>query len=305
MKNIPIGAYIRQQRRTLKLTQEQVCDGICDPVTLSRIETNKQTPGRNLLNALLQRLDMPDARYYALSSNHELEIEALKKEIVACNVTEKACEGLEKLQKLEDIADEDDRLAKQFVLRTKVLLKSLLGEYDLEKQLELLTKAICITVPQFEISKIENHLYTMDEIKIINQIGNTYSCMGQNEKATDIFNQLLEYVQRHHRETMVTVGALPMVLYNYARIMDLSEQYDEGAKYALKGKEACIQYGHYQCLPQCLEIYAECCYFLGKEKESIESYQQAYYLCKVVGRKNDLDIIKHEMKKYFNIDLEC
>lgn len=74
MKNIPIGAYIRQQRRTLKLTQEQVCDGICDPVTLSRIETNKQTPGRNLLNALLQRLDMPDARYYALSSNHELEM---------------------------------------------------------------------------------------------------------------------------------------------------------------------------------------------------------------------------------------
>lgn len=82
MQNILIGDYIKQRRKELKLTQEQVCDGICDPVSLSRIENGKQTPKRSIINALLQRLGLPDARYYALASESELKIEALKKKLL-------------------------------------------------------------------------------------------------------------------------------------------------------------------------------------------------------------------------------
>ena len=93
MQNISIGECIRQRRKELNLTQEQVCDGICDPVSLSRIENGKQTPRRSVINALLQRLSLPDDRYYALVSENELGLEALQKEIVACNVTQRVPEG--------------------------------------------------------------------------------------------------------------------------------------------------------------------------------------------------------------------
>ena len=96
MQNISIGECIRQRRKELNLTQEQVCDGICDPVSLSRIENGKQTPRRSVINALLQRLGLPDDRYYALVSENELEIEALKKEILACNALSRIAEGFEK-----------------------------------------------------------------------------------------------------------------------------------------------------------------------------------------------------------------
>ena len=56
MKNVFLGEYIKQRRLDLGLTQEQLCDGICEPVTLSRLENGKQTPSRNRINALLQRL---------------------------------------------------------------------------------------------------------------------------------------------------------------------------------------------------------------------------------------------------------
>ena len=85
MQNYKLGEYIRQRRLDLGLTQEQVCAGICESVTLSRFENGKQTPSRNRINAILQRLGLPDDRYYALVTPEELEIEALKKEIVACN----------------------------------------------------------------------------------------------------------------------------------------------------------------------------------------------------------------------------
>ena len=85
MQNYRLGDYIRQRRQELNLTQEQVCAGICEPVTLSRFENGRQTPSRTRINAILQRLGLPDDRYYALVTPEELEIEALKKQIVACN----------------------------------------------------------------------------------------------------------------------------------------------------------------------------------------------------------------------------
>ena len=109
MKNVFLGEYVKQRRLDLGLTQEQLCDGICEPMTLSRLENGKQTPSRNRINALLQRLGLPDDRYFALLSKNELEMEALQKEIVACNVTEKVPEGFEKLAQFEKLADPDDQ----------------------------------------------------------------------------------------------------------------------------------------------------------------------------------------------------
>lgn len=68
MKNVFLGEYVKQRRLDLGLTQEQLCDGICEPMTLSRLENGKQTPSRNRINALLQRLGLPDDRYFALLS---------------------------------------------------------------------------------------------------------------------------------------------------------------------------------------------------------------------------------------------
>lgn len=44
MKEFPIGEVIRQRRIELGLTQEELCEGIYEPPTMSRIETGRQTP---------------------------------------------------------------------------------------------------------------------------------------------------------------------------------------------------------------------------------------------------------------------
>lgn len=37
-----LGEYIKKQREKLGLTQEQVCEGICEQVTLSRLENGSK-----------------------------------------------------------------------------------------------------------------------------------------------------------------------------------------------------------------------------------------------------------------------
>ncbi len=118
------------------------------------------------------------------------------------------------------------------------------------------------------------------------------------------FSELLKYVRNHYREVITSGKITLLVLYNYARALDLCGRYEDGMKLAKEGRDACIQYGHYQTLPGCLEIYAECCHFLGMDDESTEAYYQAYYLCKLIGRKEDLEITRNEAKKYLNIDFK-
>lgn len=304
MQNIFIGSIIKQRRKELKLTQERLCDGICDPVSLSRIENGKQMPSRSIMNALLQRLGLPDTRYYALSSKHELEIEALKKEIVGCNVTRDVQHGFEQIERLKNIVDADDRPTQQFILRSKAVLGALDKQYGLDEQIQLLMDAIHLTIPEFDLNGIEQWLYSFDELKTIIQIANVYSNFGNNEQAANLFEQLLRYTRQHHQEIITSGGLSILILYNYARVLDLSCRYAEGAEIAKEGRDSCIKYGHYQTLPGCLEVYAECCYHLGKTEESAEAYHQAYYLCKLIGRKEDIEITKAEAKKYLNIEFQ-
>ena len=202
-------------------------------------------------------------------------------------------DDLKKLQLLQDknfawtIGRVDDRLD---------------GRYTPLEQIDLLMQAIQLTVPRFDLESIESFLYTRDEITIINQIGLAYSDAGQNKKAAEIYYQLLKYVRKHFKETITSIGVLPLVLYNYARVLDLCGRYEEGAALAKEGREACIQYGHYQVLPRCLEIEAECRHFMGDDEISKELYYQSYYLCKVIGYQIGLEVVKKEAKEYLNID---
>lgn len=280
MQNYRLGDYIRQRRQELNLTQEQVCAGICEPVTISRFENGRQTPSRTRINAILQRLGLPDDRYYALVTPEELEIEALE---------------------IEKIVKPDDQITQQFILRSKVLLGGLDKRYSSDERIQMLMQAIQMTIPNFRLSKIEDYLYTLDEMKLVNQIGNAYSLAGDNEKAADIFYRLLQYMRRHLQEMVTSNRMLPLVLYNFARSLDLLERYEESARVARNGKEACIKYGHYQVLHSCLEIEAECDFFLGKKEESAERYREAFYICKVMRYEDDLQIIRNEAQKYLDI----
>lgn len=297
-----LGEYIKKQREKLGLTQEQVCEGICEQVTLSRLENGRQTPSRTRVNALLQRLGLPEDRYYMILTKNELEIEALKKEIIACNALDRAEEGFSKVEQLEKLVNMEDNLERQFILRSKALLGYLDGRYTKEEKLKMLIQAIGLTIPDFDLERIGTHLYTVDEMKIINQIAGVYSDIGQNKKAADIYYQLLKYVQKHQQETVISSGMLPMILGNYARTLDLCGYYKDAVDYAQRGIEACVRYGHYQMLYACLAIQAESYHFMEQDEKSAEAYHEAYYLCKVIGRKESMLAIQEEAKNYIGLE---
>lgn len=313
MKEIFLGEVIRQRRLELGLTQEQLCEGICESMTISRLERGKQTPSRNTIIAILQRLGLPDDRYYALLSKNEVAISSLEKEIVACNIQfERATdtdkpqirrEALEKLRQLENIIDKGDTVSRQLILRSKVLLGGEDGTMTPEEKLENLLKAIRLTSPHFDLEEINNGLYTDMEIKIINQIATIYSHLGNHYQAIDILKQLTRYIQSHLQNIPADRAHVPMITYNYARELEMVRRYDDAIKNAEQGREICIHFGCYRSLPSLLAILAKCYYHKGTFSESADLYCQSYYLYKAIGDKSNQNLIRTEANELLNLNL--
>lgn len=314
MQEIFLGEVIRQRRLELGLTQEELCEGICEPMTISRFENGKQTPSRNRIKAILQRLGLPDDRFYGLLSAKELEISHLEKEIVSCHVRfgratpeEKSRirkEAFIKHRELEGVIDKDDTLSRQLILRSKYLLGTENGPYSLDEGLSLLLKAMRLTSPKFDLDQIGRGLYTENEIKLINNMANCYIRSGRHYDAIDVLKPLLHYLQTHMKNIPPNQAQIPMVAFNYARELEIVKRFDDAIEIAEYARRICIDYGVYTSLSSVLMILAECHYHLGDHGKSAELYRQAYYLFKIIEDEHNLAIIKVEAKDFLGLILE-
>lgn len=309
MKELFIGEVIKRKRKELGLTQEELCEGICEPSTISRIESGKQVPAKNKLDALLQRLDLPGDRYYALLSKNELEISNLQSQIISCNVAKNKRDGLQYLEKLEEIVSEDDHLIRQFILRSKIAFGYLDGEnlrpytYEEKEKEKVLFEALYLTVPKFDIDEINNNFYTVEEIKIINQIALNYSDAGQNKTAIDIYHQLLKYIKKHLMNLKESNGLLILIAYNYSRSLYFEKRYEESIDIANLGLEASRQERCFSCLGGLLSVLGHALYVEGKLEESKKHLLQSFYIYSVLHDDINIELGKKNLKEFFNIDI--
>ena len=121
MAQYPLGIIIRQRRDMLGLSQQQLCQGICDRSTLSRIERGDQLPSYYTLHALLQRLGMQEKDIRFFLSQPDFETAQPQKEIVALNTRKQWLQAQQKIRQLQALPTAADPLTRQFILRAKAL----------------------------------------------------------------------------------------------------------------------------------------------------------------------------------------
>lgn len=313
MKEIPIGEAVKRKREELGLTQEQVCLGICDICTMSRLENHRQMPSHRTLVAILQRLGMPEDRYYALLSDREVELERMENEIVRSAVRfERATgedrsalreEALKMLAELERLAGPEDRLARQLVLRSRVLLGKPEGRWPLEQSVPMLLEAIRLTAPRFDPEDLGRGPYTDREMKIVNQMAQEYIFAGEYAEAAGLLDQLLRYAQGHLRDIPPVRARIPLICHNYAIALAYLQRYEDARNIAEIGREICVNSRYTNFLPDLLATIAECSHFLGDDEKSLTNYRQAYYIYEALENTIDKEIVRDEAQKYLHVEL--
>ena len=118
MDNLYFGEIIRIRREELNMKQEELCEGVCERSTLSKIERGKNECSKYLAEVFLQRLGLPMDFYYASSSKTGIEQLKIKNKIndaIRMREYDKLPELIEIGRQLQD----NNLLFKQFIVETE------------------------------------------------------------------------------------------------------------------------------------------------------------------------------------------
>lgn len=302
MNRFMIGEYIRKQREAKEINQDDLCRGICNRSTLSRIERGRQEPSYYTLKVLLQRLGIPEERFQILMGPQEFEIEELQQEIVADNVKHDFSSALKKIERLETLFQaEQQPVLQQFVLRVRALAgyekDGQHFDYDYSTQREMLTQALELTCAGINLKNMGRFLLGEDEAKIINQIAITYSEEGNRRQAIEIYRQLIRYVQRNFAGCEIGQIMLPLTAYNYSKILGIEHKYKEAIEVAELGRQCCVKYNKCRMLGGLLLNIACCLHEMGEDERSWELLVDSYYVSKAMEKERSCKVIQQYAKE--------
>ena len=279
MQGYNIGYYIKRIRQEKGISQEALYKGLCSRSTIHRIESGKQQPTMFTAIHLLQRLGLDENSFLVPLGPQDFEICNLKKEIVALNAQFQFEQALERIDRLEKLVAPKDRLAQQFLLRSRALAGYRQdGErlpYDYPTQRQMLLDALDITHPDFDLEKIERCLLSIEDIKSLNQIAITYSETGDRRFAIRIYEQLLRYPGQNLLNIDALLSVVPMLHYNCSRLLGLEKRFEEELEVAQTGYEICVKYNKARMMGGLLLNMACALQELGRDEESKKKFAES------------------------------
>ena len=278
MATYVIGDYIREIRLRKGYTQEDVSFGICTSATLSRIENGAQTPGRYILDKLMERLGMENSVFNIFVSKEEMELYECVQEMVR-NIADGNFEELEKqIQKVEGLTKKTSHLERQYLYFAKAELMWNKGA-EPDQIMEMLMKAIHVTLPQFDgVTPMKENLLTFDEIMIINAIARKYARENNIEEALKLEYWLKDYMEEQMMDSKQKTAKYPVILYNLSNWLARVQRYIEINDIAEGGVEFCIKYGNLVILPRLLFNKACALAELGQKGEAVKYFRQSVVL---------------------------
>ena len=307
MQGYNVGYYIRRIRQEKGISQEALYKGLCSRSTIHRIESGKQQPTMFTAIHLLQRLGLDENSFLVPLGPQDFEICNLKKEIVALNAQFQFEQALERTDRLEKLVAPKDRLAQQFLLRSRALAGYRQdGErlpYDYPTQRRMLLDALDITHPDFDLEKIERCLLSIEDIKSLNQIAITYSETGDRRFAIRIYEQLLRYPGQNLLNIDALLSVVPMLHYNCSRLLGLEKRFEEELEVAQTGYEICVKYNKARMMGGLLLNMACALHELGRQEESKQVFVDSYYAHRLMKNFKSCQLIQDYVKKIYNTEL--
>jgi len=281
MKNFElheIGKLVRSLRKQRGLTQADLAEHVnIDVATLSKIENGHAMPRKNTLANLLQKLrfDAGDVTPLFLSEK-EARFEKLKEKLPKIRDprnpehTQKMKEFIEEFEKDSELYE--DEFNRQFVLTVQASIlvnpanvavtqtwgnSKLTKEEslkikattsfspeiiaDLDKAIEMYNQAMQLTIPVFEIEKLDEYYLSGFEYSIIRNLANAYYLRGKEDLSIDIYKQLEKGIDSNYRIKSNIGGSYLSIIANLCNLLINADRYEEALEYASKGFETCVE----------------------------------------------------------------
>ena len=250
-----LGDIIRLTRKSLSITQEQLCDGICSVETLSRMETGKQSPNRDTYELLMERMGRISERAYSMLSISDFKV-------------------LEKMKQLEDYLHQYEYtraqdilkeikkslgntvLDRQFLIRAESLVKYRLNQISTDEFLKDLQEAILLTIPRYGTISLSSWPLTYNEALILLNISTAYAEKNDYEKAIEILEEAKSALKLSYMDEQQRVIMQLSNIYNLSKWQSVIGDYEKSTETAQEGIDICRKYKLCSALPQLIYCVA-------------------------------------------------
>ena len=230
-----LGEIISHLRRKAGLTQEALADGICSPVSVSRIENGNQMPSGKVLEKLLERLGT--GTYQLCNVYYENECQASLRrtlaEIEAQVSSGDFAQAREALQQLPAKKMDSANLQRAAMLRAAICMKD--GTADENMEAELLD-ALRLTKPNIDLNDCRGGLFSPAEVNLLVMLTEAKYMAGKNLEAIRLGEEVMFALDRSKSRLSEYKVFQINLAHNLGQYLLKEKRYEEALLYARKAE---------------------------------------------------------------------
>ncbi|WP_026505158.1 helix-turn-helix domain-containing protein [Butyrivibrio sp. NC3005] len=201
---LSIGKLISTLRKEQKISQQTICQGLCSKSKLSKIESGTQDGDILLLCAILNRLGYSESEFDFYGSKDE---ERYFKIISYLNSTTDydSNKYLHYLEELKHLGETHPLMMQEYYLHYSST------KNNIDDRLHILNKALAITLPDFNISRLLNYRLSAAEISLIVSITYELTNKSHCDEAFQYFSQMENYVKENSLDILFSFRFYPII----------------------------------------------------------------------------------------------
>lgn len=293
MRNNSLGEIIRSLRKQACLSQEELADGICSPVSISRIENGTQMPSSTVLDGLLSKLGTGTYQICDIYYKNEKQLAFEEKaELVTKLVSEgKIVEAKAELVLLEDCAKENETNLQYYLL-----LDASVRLYEQDSPQEILTtlkQALSLTKQSFDFSDFRNVLLSVREANILNILVVALYRMDKTFEAIHLGEELMTTLKKHKSGLKEYQIIKINLAFNLAQCMEKEHRYKEALMYGELAEYLSINSPEQVLLPEIEFIKAKAYHLLGDDTKCIRILKAIVPYMELVQKSNFAELVRN------------
>jgi len=190
-------------------------------------------------------------------------------------------------------------VAKQFMLYVKTLIE--VTEVSAET-IDALLKAMHMSKPSFDESKISEYRMSYNEIHIALSMAGCLSTLGEHDRAVSIVQSMITGRENNKVSEEDKIVIFPSLYFMLSQILRNAGRYKEALKACESAVETCREYNNLRRIPEMLCCMASCYHKLGEEAHIVKTHLvRAYHVAYGIGRNDVAAIIKKDALKHYNV----
>lgn len=300
-----LGDIIRNLRKRKHLTQEQLAEGICSPVSISRIENGSQMPSSTVLDALLSKLGSSTYQicniYY--KTDKQLIFEKNADEIAKLIKEGKIEEANAKLKILKSQTEDSyNAINRQYYLLLRGSILIYQNKVD-EELISSLKAALELTKPHFCYADFRNVLLTVREANLLSLIMISYFESEKTLEAISLGEDLLECMSKADNPLKDYIMLRINVGINLAQCLEKEQRYKEALDICINIEEFSYKSSEHSLLPEILFIKAKQLYHLGDVSNSHKIVSSIVPYMDIINKKDFSKVVRNFALSELNLSL--